>query len=1172
MNKYIRFYIFALFSILTLSQTIRAQEICIKEESKSHLNIGLKFNTFNIKEISYKDEVFHDISMDFITLPNDEGKPNIPFVNRYIAVPQGATAKVVVNDYKMEIINDVNVIPSRGYFYENEKHNHDYIKNADIYGKDEFYPSEIATLKNPTQLRGLDVIGLSISPVQYNPITKELIVYNEIDISIEFDGGNKHFGDDRLRSPYWDPIYECNILNYNQLPSIDYSKRMQSWIKNRDEGTEYIILIPNNEEFRPYAENLANFRRKQGIMTEVYTLAEAGVNSSEELQSWIRYIYNNWEIPPVAICLFGDNGGDLNLEIPAMTIPHSLDGTCISDNPYADVNQDYLPDICLSRIVASNIEEAERLITKQLDYEYNSPCMDEYYYNKPVAACGWSMSAWFQFCSESVVGYLRTIGKDPVRINGIYDYYSPDTWSYADNSDFIYNYFGPDGLGYIPSTPDEAGGFDGGSGAKALEAMNNGAYIIQHRDHGWNTIWYQPSLDISQLSMLNNTKHYPFMISVNCRTGAFNSSNDCLIEGFLRQTTPSGESCGIVGAIAPSAQSYSYANDAYAWGVWDFFENSFLPEWGTQTQYNNNYLPAFANISGKYFLSQYQFPNYYNDMFVTTCNIYHAHSDAFLRLFTEVPQTMPVNHSMAISSNSPSVMVIAPINCMIAITSEENDEVNILAVEKSLGLPKNIHLPDNLEPGTNLTIKITGQNYLQYENNIIVLEDETAYVVMSDFNFDNETKDLNYNDNTYLNLDMKNMGALVSTGGNVSLSCNSDKINITNNNTQFSNIDIFDELTLEDAFLINVVEGIPNKEKVTFTLTIEHDGIVHSQDFNVTVYSPELVMTDFSGEEMEGNNNNIIDPGENAKFKFTIKNISLFPLDNIQAKLISNDGYIRVITDDLTIDHLDVNQSADIEFEAFIEWNVGIDGLISMKLQLNQGAYTFENDVERIVAIFIEDFESETLNPEWLNDFSAPWFLDTQDVYEGNQSIRSGMIYDNGITNFSINYESNFNQYISFYYKVSTEDYYDVFRFFIDNELKLEESGNGSWVLAHYYVPQGNHNYRWEYSKDYSYSNGYDCVWIDYITFPGGYDEIEEIRNDNNLQIYPNPADNNISIEIRDHDDEEAIISIYNTLGIKVLEQRNTNSDIDISSYTPGLYFVKVNCKDKTYIKKLIIE
>ena len=222
--------------------------------------------------------------MDFITLPNDEGKPNIPFVNRYIAVPQGATAKVVVNDYKMEIINDVNVIPSRGYFYENEKHNHDYIKNADIYGKDEFYPSEIATLKNPTQLRGLDVIGLSISPVQYNPITKELIVYNEIDISIEFDGGNKHFGDDRLRSPYWDPIYECNILNYNQLPSIDYSKRMQSWIKNRDEGTEYIILIPNNEEFRPYAENLANFRRKQGIMTEVYTLAEAGVNSSEELQ------------------------------------------------------------------------------------------------------------------------------------------------------------------------------------------------------------------------------------------------------------------------------------------------------------------------------------------------------------------------------------------------------------------------------------------------------------------------------------------------------------------------------------------------------------------------------------------------------------------------------------------------------------------------------------------------------------------------------------------------------------------------------------------------------------------------------------------------------------------------------------------------------------------------
>ena len=47
---------------------------------------------------------------------------------------------------------------------------------------------------------------LGITPFQYNPVTKELIVYRDIKVEVEFIGGNGHFGADSFRSRWWDPI------------------------------------------------------------------------------------------------------------------------------------------------------------------------------------------------------------------------------------------------------------------------------------------------------------------------------------------------------------------------------------------------------------------------------------------------------------------------------------------------------------------------------------------------------------------------------------------------------------------------------------------------------------------------------------------------------------------------------------------------------------------------------------------------------------------------------------------------------------------------------------------------------------------------------------------------------------------------------------------------------
>jgi hypothetical protein len=83
-----------------------------------------------------------------------------------------------------------------------------------VYAKNAFYPEQPVIVSEITRIRGIDAVMLAITPFQYNPVTKELIVYHDLEVKIDFEGGNGHFGDDRLRNHRWDPLLEDMLLNY----------------------------------------------------------------------------------------------------------------------------------------------------------------------------------------------------------------------------------------------------------------------------------------------------------------------------------------------------------------------------------------------------------------------------------------------------------------------------------------------------------------------------------------------------------------------------------------------------------------------------------------------------------------------------------------------------------------------------------------------------------------------------------------------------------------------------------------------------------------------------------------------------------------------------------------------------------------------------------------------
>ena len=385
----------------------------LEVQSKSNVTINYSVNQFALTDFDLDGEPMLNIELPGNLLFNDEGAPNLPGSGRYLAVPQGATAKMQVTYSRTETIKDVNLAPAPRIPWETEVDPMEYIKDMGIYTKDAFYPENPVQLSEPTIIRGVDAVMLGVTPFQYNPVTKELIVYRDLKIEVTFEGGTNHIGDDRLRSRWFDPLLEDMFLNAASLPKMDYNKSYQA---KDDVGCEYLIVTPDGEEFQSWADSIKQFRSLQGISTDVVTISEIGGNNYTTLENYFNDAYYTWDIVPAAVLLLGDYGTSGN----TITSP-IWDSYCASDNIYADVTNNDMPDIIFARMTAQNETHLETMITKFLNYERTPPTSADFYQN-PITALGFQTERWFQICSEAVAGFWENeLGKTVNRINAIYD-------------------------------------------------------------------------------------------------------------------------------------------------------------------------------------------------------------------------------------------------------------------------------------------------------------------------------------------------------------------------------------------------------------------------------------------------------------------------------------------------------------------------------------------------------------------------------------------------------------------------------------------------------------------------------------------------------------------------------------------------------------------------------
>lgn len=1049
---------------------------------KSSNSLAIQHNVSGITiETADRDGVEGQfITLSGIHIANDAGAPDLPSGSTFVAIPNGAKASVKMVNAKTKTLKDIDLIPAPQPQLENDNSPAIYRKDMNIYGRNAFYPATPYRISEVMNVRGVEMVQVGVMPFQYNPVTKELVVYENLELEITLEGGDGTYGDLRYRSPEWDQILSDLLLNRDVLQEVNYGERLRKHYENRETGCEYIIITPDNEEFVQLADSIKRFRTLQGIPTEIYTVSQCGGNNSQAIRNFIRDAYNDWDMPPTAVLILGDHNTDPTKGVVSVTMNNHPGGSdynpYISDHSYSVMGNNHMPEIILGRITGRNYDELYHMIKKDLDYE-RTPPTDPDFYDHPITAMGFQLERWFQLCSEVVNGFWEhALGKHPVRLNAIYQGNPGSQWSSAQRTNTIVNYFGPDGCGYIPRTMSHLTDWSA-TGAKVNQAINSGAFIIQHRDHGNEEVWGEPSYTIGNIKNLNN-EHLVYVMSNNCLTGRFNYNgpDGCFAEVFHRHQH------GALGLIAATEVSYSFVNDVYVWGAYDNMWPDFMPTYGTEHP-TNFLLPAFGNAAGKYFLRQSSWTD--NEVKEITYYLFHQHGDAFMNLYSEVPRNVEVEMLPVLTAGSGSYEIKTEEGATIALTANGQ----IIGFGYGTGDVQQITVSPQL-PGTMVKLTITKQNCYRYEHNISVIPSEGPYLIFDSFTVNdpngNSNQSIDYDEECNLNVTLRNVGSEAIDNITATLTCQNPEIQILQNTSQYSHINALGTTLNENAFKVRFGDAIEDGQRIRFFLSMDGSDHLFNDSIDIVVNAPKFEFTAVALTDEDGNPIDRFTQGSSAWMSFDLSNMGHSKSPVVTNNLQIMAPFLNIEENPLILPEIEAGATVKANFLVHLLDNAPRGGILNYTVQAEHGFYHASMTSEVPLGYTIEDFEDDQLNPNltWnTGSGNKAWTIVEDENAPGGHCLRSPVLEDNKTSYVYIGVTTQVDDVFSFYHKTSTENG-DKLILMFNSETVGSWGGVTDWTKSEYVLKAGSNTIRIGFKKNAQGSGGDDCVMIDQITLP----------------------------------------------------------------------------------------
>jgi hypothetical protein len=788
---------------------------------------------------------------------------------------------------------------------------------------DAFYPDEIARVGTPAVLRDCGVVQLMLHPVTYNPMRSELRISTRMVVELNYHGGSTQSV--RRPSATFEYLYRSAFSNYPTSGSQN-----PAW-------GSYLIIT--HDDFYDAVQPLAQWRHRRGEYTKVATLSETG-STKEQIYSYVSSAYQDWERPPDYLLLVGDIDFLPTYTFFDPTPPGYFYDA--DDNYYGRVEgNDYFSDILVGRISVKTIATLDSIVNKIIAYE-TDPYLDETDWYRRATMVAGDMSY--------PGGHLPSIPACKLTVRDIlleHGYTQVDTF-------FNRNYDFP-----TDQMRDDIRG-----------AVDEGRAFLNYRGSGWGDGWMWSHYDeeyftLADLPLLQNGRKLPVVMAVGCGAARYNWENDpdgtdpCFGELWLRL----GENRGAVALFGPTGNTHTAHNNPLDKGIYLGLFDEGLTTLGQVTYYGKLYLYRMRGHS---------------DTTEVAFRQYMVLGDPALHLWTDVPQTLVVNHADSIPRGlSTFTVAVTGLSesslegALVCLCSDLPDTtVYSAGMTNSDGEAMlEITAP---EVGTVLHLTVTARNRVPYQGTVTVRGCQISY-------FSHEVDDSQGNDDGIVNagevivlpVTLKNWCTETSYDVSGVMATTDTYVSIQANTQSYGDIAPDDTARSSGDYRFTVSTDCPDGQSIPFEFDVsDRDGHHWTSHLDLTASASEL---GFGGYRVDdsltpGNNNHIVEPGERVTLPLILMNAGSAQAEDVCAHLSSPDSYVTIEADSASFGDIEAEGTA-ISSPGYI---VTIDGqcpdpyLAQMYLTIATGEHTVEDSFYLLIGetSFSDDFEPEPL-PGW---------------------------------------------------------------------------------------------------------------------------------------------------------------------------------------------------------------
>ncbi len=387
----------------------------------------------------------------------------------------------------------------------------------------------------------------------------------------------------------------------------------------------------------------------------------------------------------VAVSSVGATGGQLKSYIQNL---YDTEGVCyvflIGDGPQIPylmndggasdpslvllAGNDSYPEAFVGRLSATTTAEVTNQITKFIEYERDGQ-----------AGLDW---------------YKKGVGIGSSQGNGNGDDGEAD-WVHLNN-------IRTDLMGFTYNEVDQIYDTNGGNASQVSTAVNYGRSFINYTGHGSTTAWSSTGFSNSHVNALVNDNKLPFIVSVACVNGNFPSAT-CFAEAWLR-ASHSGEPTGAVGMYA------STVNQQWA------------PPMCAQDEIVDLLVAEEKRTLGALcFNGSSQMMDEYGSNGYTEFKNWTIFGDPSMRMRTDTPTAMTIDHVTDIMYNAPNIVISAEPGALVGVSdagsyigSAVADAGGEAVIDFTRALPE-----------TFITVTVTNFNRLSYVGEVDVVVDLT---------------------------------------------------------------------------------------------------------------------------------------------------------------------------------------------------------------------------------------------------------------------------------------------------------------------------------------------------------------------------------------------------------------------------------------------------------------